>query len=80
MNLWDVSEYLAGATAVVREASNGRHFLEMVKSQTGLKLLVLSGAEEARLSLLGVVSAVPNPETVMAIFDIGGGLVCRQDR
>ncbi len=73
MNLWDVSEYLAGATAVVREASNGRHFLEMVKSQTGLKLLVLSGAEEARLSLLGVVSAVPNPEAPMAVFDIGGG-------
>ncbi len=69
----NVSQYQAGATAVVREASNGNHFLEMVEDQTGLKVRLLSGSEEARLSLLGVASVISNRETPMAIFDIGGG-------
>jgi exopolyphosphatase/guanosine-5'-triphosphate,3'-diphosphate pyrophosphatase len=68
-----VSEYLAAATAVVREASNGSHFLEMVQDQVGLKVCVLSGTEEARLSLLGVTSVIPDAEAPVAIFDIGGG-------
>ncbi len=73
MDRGGVSAYLAGATAVVREASNGSHFLNMVQEQTGLKIRSLSGAEEARLSLLGVASVNPNPAAPMAVFDIGGG-------
>ncbi|MGD9338868.1 MAG: Ppx/GppA phosphatase family protein [Syntrophobacterales bacterium] len=68
-----VSEYLAGATAVVREASNGDQFLDMVRERTGLGVRLLSGSEEAQLSLLGVSSIIPSSETPMAIFDIGGG-------
>ena len=68
-----VSEYLAGATAVVREASNGRHFLDQVQARTGLRVRLLSGSEEARLSFLGVASVIPNSKSPMAIFDIGGG-------
>ncbi len=68
-----VSQYLAGATAVVREAGNGRHFLNMVQDRVGLRIRILSGSDEARLSLLGVASGISSFEGPMAVFDIGGG-------
>ncbi|MGD8706222.1 MAG: Ppx/GppA phosphatase family protein [Syntrophobacterales bacterium] len=68
-----VSECSAGATAVVREASNGSDFLNLVQRETGLVVRVLSGTEEARLSLLGVASVITNEESAMVVFDIGGG-------
>jgi len=73
MDLHGVSDYSAGATAVVREASNGYTFLDLVQRQTGLGVRLLSGSEEARLSLLGVASVISNKESSMVIFDIGGG-------
>jgi len=73
MGASDVSDYLAGATAVVREANNGEHFLEMVEHQVGLKVCLLSGSEEANLSLFGVTSIIPIADTNTAVFDIGGG-------
>jgi exopolyphosphatase/guanosine-5'-triphosphate,3'-diphosphate pyrophosphatase len=68
-----VSGYLAGATAVVREAGNGKEFLRMVKDQLGLEVRILSEQEEARLSLLGVKSVIPTAEASTIVFDIGGG-------
>jgi exopolyphosphatase/guanosine-5'-triphosphate,3'-diphosphate pyrophosphatase len=68
-----VSEYSAGATAVVREASNGSNFLDLVQRETGLGVRLLSGSEEARLSLLGVASVISNKDSAMVVFDIGGG-------
>jgi exopolyphosphatase/guanosine-5'-triphosphate,3'-diphosphate pyrophosphatase len=73
MGLNGVTDYLAGATAVVREATNGGHFLDQVQRQTGLIVRLLSGSEEARLSFLGVASVVSGRESSMVIFDIGGG-------
>jgi exopolyphosphatase/guanosine-5'-triphosphate,3'-diphosphate pyrophosphatase len=73
MDLNGVSDYSAGATAVVREASNGGQFLDQVQRQTGLAVRLLSGSEEARLSLLGVASVISNKESSMVVFDIGGG-------
>ncbi len=68
-----VSEYSAGATAVVREAGNGSNFLDLVQRETGLGVRLLSGSEEARLSLLGVASVISNKDSAMVVFDIGGG-------
>ncbi len=68
-----VSEYSAGATSVVREASNGSNFLNLVQRQTGLGVRLLSGSEEAKLSLLGVASVISTKESSMVVFDIGGG-------
>ena len=68
-----VSAYSAGATAVVREANNGSTFLDLVQRETGLGVRLLSGAEEARLSLLGVASVISNKDSAMVVFDIGGG-------
>ncbi|QNN65959.1 hypothetical protein H9L12_05465 [Sphingomonas rhizophila] len=58
------------ATAAVREASNGPAFLKQVTA-LGLKPRLLSGAEEAELAGLGVISAIPRANGVVA--DLGGG-------
>lgn len=58
------------ATAAVRDASNGPDFLKLVAA-LGLKPRLLSGDEEAQLSGLGVLSAFPRAQGVVA--DLGGG-------
>ncbi|MDP9163051.1 MAG: Ppx/GppA family phosphatase, partial [Pseudomonadota bacterium] len=58
------------ATAAVRDASNGPDFLKRVTA-LGLKPRLLPGDEEAQLSGLGVLSAFPRANGVVA--DLGGG-------
>ena len=58
------------ATAAVRDASNGGAFLKRIAA-LGLKPRLLSGAEEAELSGLGVISGNPRAHGVVA--DLGGG-------
>ncbi|MBL8538505.1 MAG: Ppx/GppA family phosphatase [Hyphomonadaceae bacterium] len=58
------------ATAAVREAHDGVAFAERVLAETGLVLRVLSGADEARLSALGVSAGAPDAEGVVG--DLGG--------
>lgn len=58
------------ATAAVREAGNGREFLETVREQCGLEVQLLSGDREAEVSAAGVVSAIPNASGLAA--DLGG--------
>jgi len=58
------------ATAAVRDASDGAAFVDLVKRDTGIALRVLDGAEEARLSALGVSAGAPDAEGVVG--DLGG--------
>ena len=60
----------AVATAAVRDATNGPAFMKQVTA-LGLKPRLLSGEEEAELSGLGVVSAIPRANGIVA--DLGGG-------
>ncbi|MGQ0663248.1 MAG: Ppx/GppA phosphatase family protein [Pseudomonadota bacterium] len=61
----------AMATAAVRDAADGPEFVAAVRRRAGLDVRVLSGAEEARLSALGVVSGMPAADGLMG--DLGGG-------
>ena len=58
------------ATAAVRQARDGRAFAERVKDETGFGLRILSGADEARLSALGVSAGAPDAHGVVG--DLGG--------
>ncbi len=66
-----VTELFVFATAAVRDASNGGEFVAAVEGITGGTVVLLSGAEEARLSALGVVSGIHKPDGVAG--DLGGG-------
>ncbi len=58
------------ATAAVRDATNGPAFMRQIAA-LGLKPRLLSGEEEAEMSGLGVISAIPRANGIVA--DLGGG-------
>jgi exopolyphosphatase/guanosine-5'-triphosphate,3'-diphosphate pyrophosphatase len=60
----------AVATAAVREASDGPDFCDEVLRETGLKIWVIDGNEEARLSAQGVLLGWPGSYGL--VCDIGG--------
>jgi exopolyphosphatase/guanosine-5'-triphosphate,3'-diphosphate pyrophosphatase len=67
---------LSVATSAVREADNGRSFVEQIREETGLRVRVLSGNEEAALTLKGVaydLHEVVTPPGPILAMDIGGG-------
>jgi len=64
------SEIHTAATAAVRAAEDGPDFVGLVQAETGLKLRVLTGEEEARYSALGVLAGYPQAEGVVG--DLGG--------
>ncbi len=61
------------ATAAVRDASDGAAFVEAVERRFGVTVRVLSGAEEGRLSALGVRAGIPGATGIVG--DLGGGSV-----
>lgn len=67
-----VERAFAVATGVVREAKNGAKFLETVFRETGLSLRLLSGEEEARMMLQGVLWSLRERTSSRLIADVGG--------
>ncbi len=61
------------ATSVVRRAKNRDWFLSEVAKRSGFKIDVISGDEEARLSLLGVMNVIKDSRDKRLVIDIGGG-------
>ncbi|MFT6675284.1 MAG: exopolyphosphatase/guanosine-5'-triphosphate,3'-diphosphate pyrophosphatase [Sulfitobacter sp.] len=65
-----LSELTVVATAAVRDASDGQEFCDDVLRETGLRIWVIDGREEARLSAQGVLLGWPGAYGL--ICDIGG--------
>jgi exopolyphosphatase / guanosine-5'-triphosphate,3'-diphosphate pyrophosphatase len=65
-----LSGLIAVATAAVREAKDGRAFVEQIETDLGLQVHVASGVEEARLAAQGVLLGWPWAEGV--VCDMGG--------
>jgi exopolyphosphatase / guanosine-5'-triphosphate,3'-diphosphate pyrophosphatase len=70
-----VDEIIAAATSATREAENGGDFIAEVASQTGIRIKVISGTEEARLIHLAAAYGVDVGSGTAGVIDIGGGSV-----
>ena len=70
---YKVDSLIIAATSAVREASNGRIFISEIKNKIGLDVELISGAEEARLIYLGVLSGMQFRNKPHLVLDIGGG-------
>ncbi len=68
-----VSACIAVATSAVRDAENRDEFLMRVVFETDLNVEVITGAEEARLTLLGIRSGLSASVSDVLALDIGGG-------
>jgi exopolyphosphatase/guanosine-5'-triphosphate,3'-diphosphate pyrophosphatase len=66
----DAGPLTAGATAAVRDAEDGQAFVDEVERETGLKINIIPGTEEARLSAQGVMLGWPGSYGL--VCDIGG--------
>jgi exopolyphosphatase/guanosine-5'-triphosphate,3'-diphosphate pyrophosphatase len=66
-----VGRVRAIATAACRDASNGPDFIARAERICGVKIEILSGPREAKLSALGVISGVHKPDGIVG--DLGGG-------
>lgn len=64
---------LAVATSAVREAENRRDFLDLVREETGLKVRLLTGEDEARLSFRSALAHFDLGVRRAVVMDIGGG-------
>jgi exopolyphosphatase/guanosine-5'-triphosphate,3'-diphosphate pyrophosphatase len=65
-----VQSIFAVGTAAVREAKDGGAFAKAIESETGIALRILDGADEARLSALGVSAGAPDARGIVG--DLGG--------
>lgn len=61
------------ATSAVRDASNADAVLDHVQSRTGVRISVLPGEDEARLTFLAVRRWFGWSSGRLGVFDIGGG-------
>jgi exopolyphosphatase/guanosine-5'-triphosphate,3'-diphosphate pyrophosphatase len=63
-------DVLIAATAAMRDAKDAPEFAARVKAETGFDISPISGAEEARLSALGLIASMPRASGLAA--DLGG--------
>jgi exopolyphosphatase/guanosine-5'-triphosphate,3'-diphosphate pyrophosphatase len=70
---WGAETVRIVATSAVREAANRDEFVARVETETGERVNVVSGEDEARLTLKGVTSGLPGLGASFVLFDIGGG-------
>jgi exopolyphosphatase/guanosine-5'-triphosphate,3'-diphosphate pyrophosphatase len=66
-------DMLGFATSAVRDAGNCDAVLDHVAEETGVRIAVLPGADEARLTFLAVRRWFGWSAGRLAVFDIGGG-------
>lgn len=66
-------QLVAVATSVLRESANGEAFKKTLHVLYGLRVRVLSPAEEATLAFRGAQSAVGLPSPQLLVLDLGGG-------
>jgi len=70
-NSYDVRKTLCVATSAVRDASNKKQFLSLVKKEIGLNIKVISGEREAYLGGIACANLLPQQDAMT--LDIGGG-------
>lgn len=70
---YEVEKVRAVATSVVRESLNGYEFIRRVRKESGIEIELISGKEEAELTVKGVLKSVSPPSRSSVIFDVGGG-------
>jgi exopolyphosphatase / guanosine-5'-triphosphate,3'-diphosphate pyrophosphatase len=64
---------VAVGTAGLRIASNRDAVVDAIARDTGVRIEVIAGDEEARLAYLAVLAGLGLPDASLAVFDTGGG-------
>lgn len=74
MHAHGVGKVRVVSTSAMRDARNAADFIAIVERRLGLRIEVISGEEEGRLTFAGAASAtLVAPESLTLIVDVGGG-------
>lgn len=69
---FEANKILAFGTSAVREAKNNSEFITYIEKETGIKIRIITGEEEARYSFEGAVFDMYTGSNY-EVIDIGGG-------
>ena len=73
MLMHGVTEYRACATSAMRDAENGKKVMRKIEQETGIRLEIIPGAEEARLLCNNIIENTESSSGNYAFVDVGGG-------
>lgn len=73
IDVYKPEDYIACATAAMREAENKDDILRKVKVETGLNVHLIDGALEAKIIRSANIKAFNNSDTLTLLIDVGGG-------
>ena len=73
MKVHNVKNYLAFATAALREAKNGEEVINRVKNKTGINIQIIDGKKEAKIISNTNVFRGVHPKKTILYIDVGGG-------
>ena len=73
MKVHNVKNYLAFATAALREAKNGKEVIDRVKNKTGINIQIIDGKKEAKIISNANVFRGVHPKKTILYIDVGGG-------
>ena len=68
-----IDSIMAFGTSALRSASNSKSYLSHIHRETGIRVQIISGLEEARLIAKGILANEAVPKGRFALVDIGGG-------
>lgn len=66
-------DVMVTATSAVRDSSNREEFLKQIYQETGWRVKLLSGDEEAQTTYKGAISVLKDQNRNFVVLDIGGG-------
>ncbi|GAB4152189.1 MAG: Ppx/GppA phosphatase family protein [Planctomycetota bacterium] len=75
MEVHGAKHYRAVATSAARESANGQEFIKRIEQESGIRLKVINGTEEARLVYLAVRSKLAFGSRQWLLAELGGGSV-----
>lgn len=73
MKIYNVEAYKACATSAMRDASNGRQVLDEIFNETGLKIDIITGQEEANIIYETHIAEKLSDNKSYLYIDVGGG-------
>ena len=73
MKIYDVDDYRACATSAMRDARNGRTIIKKIEKDTGLRIEIIDGQEEARMIYNNHIECMEDRLGNYMYVDVGGG-------
>lgn len=73
MNIYNVEAFKACATSAMRDASNGQKILDEIYAETGMKIDIITGHEEANIIYETHIAEKLSDNKSYLYIDVGGG-------